>query len=154
MSEPKRSAHRWVNLAFAAGVLLAAAALFWAMGGRREPGLVAVVDFGGGITETLSLEEDHDFKQPEAHPEDVIIKVDAKEYPYIETKPLHETQRKISFSDNEYLIGIKVCINYELEQLLLSYGDGVQVISPESLRERIKCRMTNALKKYGNVHIE
>lgn len=93
-------------------------------------------------------------KQPEAHPEEVIIKVDAKEYPYIETKPLHETQRKISFSDNEYLIGIKVCINFELEQLLLSYGDGVQVISPESLRERIKCRMTNALKKYGNVHIE
>lgn len=61
MSEPKRSAHRWVNLAFAAGVLLAAAALFWAMGGRREPGLVAVVDFGGGITETLPLEEDHDY---------------------------------------------------------------------------------------------
>ena len=61
MSKPKRLASRWMNPVFAAGVLLAAAALFWVLRGQGETGLVAVVDFGGGITETLPLQEDHDY---------------------------------------------------------------------------------------------
>lgn len=90
-------------------------------------------------------------KQPNTDPEDVIIKVNAKEYPYIETKPLHETQRKISSSAEEYVIGIKVCINYELEQLLLSYGDAIQVVSPEYLRDKIKERLSKAINNYNTL---
>lgn len=90
-------------------------------------------------------------KQPNTAPEDVIIKVNAKEYPYIETKPLHETQRKISSSAEEYVIGIKVCINYELEQLLLSYGDAIQVVSPEYLRDKIKERLSKAINNYNTL---
>lgn len=93
-------------------------------------------------------------RQPNSPTEEVLIKVDAKEYPYIETKPLHESQRKISSTGDEYVIGIKVCVNYELEQLLLSYGEGIQVISPTSLRDKIKARLSNALNNYENVHID
>ena len=51
------------NLIFAAVVLAAAALLFVlyrANAAKAEP-LVAVVDFGDGITETIPLDEDHDY---------------------------------------------------------------------------------------------
>ena len=51
------------NLIFAAVVLAAAALLFVlyrANAPKAEP-LVAVVDFGDGITETIPLDEDHDY---------------------------------------------------------------------------------------------
>ena len=51
------------NLLFAV-VVLAAAALLFALACSRAPKaqpLEAVVDFGDGITETLSLNEDHDY---------------------------------------------------------------------------------------------
>ena len=51
------------NLLFAAVVLAAAAlllALFRSHSPRQEP-LVAVVDFGDGITETLPLDKDYDY---------------------------------------------------------------------------------------------
>ena len=51
------------NLIFAAVVLAAAALLFVlyrANTAKAEP-LVAVVDFGGGITETLPLDKDYDY---------------------------------------------------------------------------------------------
>lgn len=51
------------NLIFAAVVLAAAALLFVlyrANAPKAEP-LVAMVDFGDGITETIPLDEDHDY---------------------------------------------------------------------------------------------
>lgn len=88
-------------------------------------------------------------KQPNAQPEDVIIRVKPSEYPYIDTKPIHESQRKLKSPEGEFLIGIKVCTNYELEQLILSYGDGIEVISPTTLRDKIRERLTNSVSNYN-----
>ena len=52
------------NLIFALVVLAVAATLYFgwrAARGSKGTGLEAVVDFGGGATETLSLDEDHDY---------------------------------------------------------------------------------------------
>ncbi len=51
------------NLIFAAVVLAAAVLLFvlYRAGTRRAEALEAVVDFGDGVTETLPLDEDHDY---------------------------------------------------------------------------------------------
>ena len=50
------------NLIFAAAILAAAALAFvlYRDGARAEP-LEAVVDFGGGITETIPLDKDYDY---------------------------------------------------------------------------------------------
>lgn len=93
-------------------------------------------------------------KQYDDEPVDIIIKVDSKEYPYIETKPIHESQHKISSNTDSVIIGIKVCPNYELEQLLLSFGEGIQVISPTGLRDKIKGRLLSSIAKYESAHIE
>jgi len=67
--------------------------------------------------------------------------------PYIKTKPIHSSQ-----IDKEtvggLLVKIEVIPNYELEQLILSYGEGVRVISPEYLIQKIKNRIQSSLDNY------
>ena len=104
--------------------------------------------------------ENHDFndeyfsdiigvsKNIEDSPLNVILWVEKKEYPYICTKPLHESQHKIAELPDGYKIGIKVCLNYELEQLLLSYGEGISVLEPLALRDKLRGRISDSLKKY------
>ena len=87
-------------------------------------------------------------KDPEAETIDVVLWVAKKEYPYICTKPLHESQRRIEVLDDGYKIGLKVCPNYELEQLLMSYGEGIVVLEPESLRDRIYTRISDSKEIY------
>lgn len=80
--------------------------------------------------------------------EKVRLWVSARQYPYVETKPIHGTQRKISADDEGVVIEIDVQQNFELSQLLLSFGKDVEVISPESLRQRMATELAEALKRY------
>jgi len=46
------------------------------------------------------------------------------------------------------VITIEVYLNYELEQLLLSFGEKVKVLEPVELKERIKERLAGAITNY------
>lgn len=81
----------------------------------------------------------------------VLIKVANSLYPYIETKPLHGTQRVVSREDDSTVIQIEVIINRELKQLLLSYGSDVTVMSPESLKAEIQADLMKNLENYQSV---
>ncbi len=70
-----------------------------------------------------------------------------KQAPYILTKPIHETQKDYEHEDG-LLVKIKVIPNFELEQLILSFGEGVTVISPLDLKEKIMARIKNSLDQY------
>lgn len=83
----------------------------------------------------------------------VIIKVSNSLYPYIETKPLHGTQRVISRENDYTIIQIEVIINRELKQLLLSYGSDLTIISPDALKEEIEVDLQQNLKNYQSVHL-
>lgn len=69
-------------------------------------------------------------------------------YPYIATKPIHETQRVKGTDDSGVKIEIELYVNYELKQLLLSYGDGIEVLYPDSLRTQLRSDLEKALKNY------
>ena len=67
--------------------------------------------------------------------------------PYILTKPIHPTQK--SKNTKEGLeISIKVIPNYELEKLILSFGETVKVISPKSFQKTIFERIKKTNKLY------
>lgn len=83
----------------------------------------------------------------------VLIKVTNNLYPYIETKPLHGTQRVVNREDESTVIQIEVIINRELKQLLLSYGSDLTVLSPDTLKEEIQTDLMKNLEKYQSVHI-
>ena len=82
----------------------------------------------------------------------ILIKVSNSLYPYIETKPLHGTQRVVNRDDDGTVIQIEVIINPELKQLLLSHGSQVTVISPASLREELQADLIKNLENYQSVH--
>ncbi len=80
--------------------------------------------------------------------ERIVLKVSRELYPYIKTKPLHGSQ-KLKETDDAYAIfELELIPNYELESLILSFGEGIEVVAPETLRERIKNRIEQTLNNY------
>ena len=73
---------------------------------------------------------------------------DNQNAPYVLTKPLHHSQKVVSESENGVEISIKVKLNFELEREILGFGDGVKVLAPEGLKNRIAMILKNASSKY------
>jgi predicted DNA-binding transcriptional regulator YafY len=83
------------------------------------------------------------------HPvHDIEIKCDPKEFMYISTKPIHPSQRIIPDKPNH--IKLRVQENYELYQRLLFYGDKIEVIYPQSIRDEFRKVLQGMLSKYHN----
>lgn len=80
--------------------------------------------------------------------EKVILKIDSESWPYIKTKPIHGSQ-KIKEQTSEYtIIELQLIPNYELEALILSHAEKVEVITPEALRKKISERALLLKEKY------
>lgn len=78
----------------------------------------------------------------------VILFVTNQHAPYVETKPLHHTQRVIERYEHGIIIQLKVQLNFELEKEIMGFGDGMQVIGPKKLKERIMDKHKNAMDNY------
>ena len=87
-------------------------------------------------------------KYLDREPEKIRLWVEKSLFPYIATKPLHDSQEIEKELDSGYEIRIEVRPNYELEQMILSFGDRMKILSPESLKASIKEKLTNSLKNY------
>ena len=74
----------------------------------------------------------------QCEPVDVLLRIRNNRFNYIETKPLHLSQRIIGEEEGYTRITINVKINKELVALLLSFGSDVEVLSPASLRIMMK----------------
>ena len=68
--------------------------------------------------------------------------------PYIKTKPIHTSQSSMEVTNGLH-VKIEVIPNFELEQLILSFGEGVKVISPEHLKLKILDRLNKSLIQYS-----
>lgn len=81
--------------------------------------------------------------------EHVVFKATAKDVPYIQTKPLHDSQKEVERrADGSVVFSIDVIINYELERDLLGYGEGITVLSPSYLVEKMQNRISQSIKNY------
>lgn len=79
-----------------------------------------------------------------------LVITDEKQAAYIRTNPIHQTQKQIKKAENGYETSIKVIPNFELEKLILSFGEHIKIVSPSFLRERIVKRVNNLLHQYRN----
>jgi predicted DNA-binding transcriptional regulator YafY len=80
--------------------------------------------------------------RPEGVPlQEIVLTFSREVSPYVVTKPLHPSQ-KHKIEPNSLEVRITVIPNFELEKLILSFGEQVTVISPQAFKERI----TNRLK--------
>ena len=69
--------------------------------------------------------------------------------PYIETKPLHNSQFVVQRNeDGSAIFQMEVVLNYELEKDLLGFGEGVKVLSPRILVHNMSRRLRQAADNY------
>lgn len=85
---------------------------------------------------------------PNEKPIKIILKINNEVTPYILTKPLHGSQKKTEYKADATIIEIEVIPNIELKQLILSYGEGIEVISPKSFRDQMKKVINNMNRIY------
>lgn len=80
----------------------------------------------------------------------VILEVDAYNAPYVETKPIHQSQQILNKrEDGSIMIRLDVVLNFELEREILGFGENIKVISPSRLKDKITNRLQSAFKQYN-----
>lgn len=78
----------------------------------------------------------------------IRLKVDIDLWPYIKTKPLHGSQTPKETCDEYIIIELTLIPNYELESLLLSFGEKISIIEPEEFKNIVSKRIGNMIKNY------
>lgn len=79
----------------------------------------------------------------------VIIRINAANAPYVETKPFHASQQLLDKDEQGNItIRLDVVLNFELERELLGFGECLEVLAPRILRNRIASRLKRAQGLY------
>lgn len=79
--------------------------------------------------------------------QEIVLRFSPEVAPYIVTKPIHPSQ-KHKDGPNGLDVRIKVIPNFELEKLILSFGEQVTVVFPQDFKERISHRLKTASRLY------
>jgi len=62
---------------------------------------------------------------------------------------LHGSQTKIEDSCEGFKFSIEVLPNFELEKLIMSYGEDLIVLEPDDFKQKIKARLMKNLNSYN-----
>jgi hypothetical protein len=87
-------------------------------------------------------------KMPNQRAQQIILKVDKQNAPYLITKPLHPTQKILKDDADGMTLSIQVVWNFELEREILGFGESLHVLSPKRLREKISSRVNEMSRRY------
>lgn len=80
--------------------------------------------------------------------QNIVLEVSNNLMPYIQTKPIHGSQKMIEHGENHTLISLDLIPNYELEALILSYGEGIKVLLNGEFRDKINTRIKKMFELY------
>jgi predicted DNA-binding transcriptional regulator YafY len=84
-----------------------------------------------------------------AEPEEISLVFFNISGKYVESKPIHGSQKSKWLNKNELEVRLKLIINFEFERLILSYADSVKVLKPQKLAEAVKQKMENTIRFYS-----
>lgn len=84
------------------------------------------------------------------NPVEIVFQADHHQSPYIRTKPLHPSQQLLESSKEGVLFSVSVIPNLELERELLGFGEGLKVISPQSIVRKLKKRTAMMYQVYND----
>ena len=82
---------------------------------------------------------------PMAH---VVVHAYGKTPNYLRTLPLHHSQRELESNDEYTKFSFDIRPTYDFLSQLLSHGDGIEVVSPDDVREKMKLKIIENLKRY------
>ena len=79
----------------------------------------------------------------------IELKIDKHNAPYVITKPFHHSQKTLqTFENGGVIIGLRLHHNFELERLILGFGESIEVLKPKRLRDRIQWKLKQAYLNY------
>ena len=81
--------------------------------------------------------------------ERIQFRVDKQNAPYVITKPFHASQRVIKHTNEGVVFNIFVQINFELERLILGFGETIEVLKPKKLRDRMLKKLKKSVENYS-----
>jgi proteasome accessory factor B len=70
--------------------------------------------------------------------EKVVLSFTEEQGKYIKSYPLHSSQTEVPSRDGEYVVQLNIHVTHDFIMELLSYGSEVHVLSPATLRKRVK----------------
>ena len=82
-------------------------------------------------------------------PSMVRIKVVSDQVRYIDSLPLHDTQRLIESTPDYGIFQYSLIPTFDFRQELLSHGPAVEVLEPEDLRDEMKADIARMYRNYG-----
>lgn len=68
-------------------------------------------------------------------PQQVLLKVYGKQVRYFRSLPLHSSQEEVETHRDHSIFAYNLAPDYDFKQDILSFGDTVEVMKPEKLRE-------------------
>ena len=80
----------------------------------------------------------------------LMLQVDNSLWPYIDSKPLHGSQIKKEQNDSYTIIELSVIPNYELESLILQFGEKIVVLEPTDFKRKIQNRIKASIENYNS----
>lgn len=86
---------------------------------------------------------------PEGDTEKIVLSFLPWRGKFVKSLKLHRSQQILVDDDNECRIQLKLKVNNELEDLILSFGESVKVIEPMGLVKKIQDRLNQALSQYN-----
>ena len=110
--------------------------------------------------EKYTVPEDFDAEQYYAHsigiyvkqgeqPEKVLIRAYGVNVNYLRSLPLHHSQREVDTKEGEYSdFEYDLCLTPDLTNEILSMGEMVEVLQPDSLRTAVRERLQANLQRY------
>ena len=84
----------------------------------------------------------------ETRVEIVEIKVDSDQVKYFRSLPLHPSQQETEADDGSSIFKYRLVPTFDFKQEILSHGQSVEILSPESLRDEIHADIKAMLKRY------
>jgi predicted DNA-binding transcriptional regulator YafY len=81
----------------------------------------------------------------------VIVRVRADQAPYISEREWHSSQQIQKLPDGGVQLTFRAGGSFEIERWILGWGDAMEVIAPESLRESVKSKCRATLDVYGPI---
>jgi predicted DNA-binding transcriptional regulator YafY len=81
-------------------------------------------------------------------PQKVVLSFNSFQGKYIKSLPLHETQKILIDNEEELRISLNIYITHDFKMEILSYGENVNVLEPESFSDELRRTYSLALKQY------
>lgn len=81
--------------------------------------------------------------------EEVVLSFDAHQGKYIKSLPLHHSQEVLIDDEKEFQIKLTLYPTYDFEREVLSHGNRVKIIAPESFKNHLKKEVETMLKNFS-----